>query len=93
MLRKNLVTSLIAASALALTVSSPAYAGKEDRARAAIAAAEAKINTAETMGAATELPEQTAQARAALAKARENLAADRNAESIDAAIEASTLAE
>ncbi len=89
---RKFVTPLLAASALALTAS-PAYAGKEDRARAAIAAAEAKIHTAETMGAGSQLPRDTANARAALAIAREHFSADRNAESIAAAIRAQTLAD
>jgi len=89
---RNFLNPVLAASALAL-ITTPAYAGKEDRARAAIAAAEAKIQTAETMGARTELPTDAANARAALASAREYLAADRNAESIDAAIRAQSLAD
>ena len=36
MFRKTMFSSLLAASALALTISSPAHAGKKDRARAAI---------------------------------------------------------
>lgn len=89
---RKLMTPLLAASALAM-VASPAYAGKEDRARAAIAAAEAKIHTAETMGAGTQLPQEAAEARAALAVAREKFAADRNAESIAAAIRAQAIAD
>ena len=67
MFRKSLIAPLLAATAMALTVS-PAYAGKADRAREAIAAAEAKIHTAEQMGSATDMPERTAEARAALAR-------------------------
>lgn len=92
MLRKTLFAPLLAASAMALTVT-PAYAGKADRARQAIAAAEAKIHTAETMGAATELPERNAEARAALARAREKLNAGKKSTSIDEAIRASALAD
>ena len=91
MLRK-LMTPLLAASALAV-VATPAYAGKEDRARAAIAAAEAKVHTAETMGAGTAVPEETARARAALSMARENFKADHNEEAITNAIRATSLAE
>lgn len=91
MLRK-LITPLLAASALAVAAT-PAYAGKEDRARAAIAAAEAKIHTAETLGAGSQLPRETANARAALAMAREHFSADRNTESIAAAIRASSIAD
>lgn len=92
MLRKTLFAPLLAASAMALTLT-PAYAGKADRARQAIAAAEAKIHTAETMGAATELPERNAEARAALARAREKLNAGKKSTSIDEAIRASALAD
>jgi hypothetical protein len=91
MLRK-LITPLLAASALAV-VATPAYAGKEDRARAAIAAAEAKIHTAETMGAGTAMPDEAARARAALAMARENFKADHNEDAIRNAIRASSLAD
>lgn len=92
MLRKTLFAPLLAASAMALTVT-PADAGKADRARQAIAAAAAKIHTAETMGAATELPERNAEARAALAEAREKLNAGKKSTSIDRAIRASALAD
>jgi hypothetical protein len=91
MLRKFL-TPLLAASALALTAS-PAYAGKEDRARAAIAAAEAKIHTAESLGIGTELPRQAAEARGALAIAREHFSSDRNREAIAVAIRAQSIAD
>jgi len=89
---RKLMTPLLAATALAV-VATPAYAGKEDRARAAIAAAEAKIHTAETLGAGTQLPDEAAQARAALAIAKEKFSADRNAESIEAAIRAQAIAD
>jgi hypothetical protein len=92
MLRKSLIAPLLAASAMALTVT-PAHAGKADRAREAIAAAEAKIHTAEQMGAATDLPERTAAARAMLAKAKENLEASNKSTSINQAIEAQALAD
>jgi len=70
MLRKTLFAPLLAASAMALAVATPAYAGKADRAREAIAAADAKIHTAETMGAGSKMPHQTADARAALYMAK-----------------------
>jgi hypothetical protein len=91
MLRK-FITPLLAASALAMTVT-PAYAGREDRAREAIAAAEAKLHTAESLGAATAMPEDTAQARAALAMAREHYKSDHNAQAIEAAVRASSIAD
>ncbi len=89
---RNLFAPLLAASALALTVS-PAHAGKEDRARSAIAAAEAKLETAETMGAGSELPRELADTRAALAMAQEHFRADRNAPAISTAIRAQALAD
>jgi hypothetical protein len=89
---RKFLTPLLAASALALTAS-PAYAGKEDRARAAIAAAEAKIHTAESLGIGAELPRQAAEARGALAIAREHFAADRNAQAISVAIRAQSIAD
>lgn len=92
MLRKTLFAPLLAASALALTV--PAHAaGSEDRARTAIAAAEAKVHTAETLGASTSMPDATAEARAALAMARENFKRDRNSAAIEDAVRAQALAE
>lgn len=92
MFRKSMIAPLLAASAMALTVT-PAHAGKADRAREAIAAAEAKIHTAETMGAASEMPERNAAARAALARAKENLSASNKSTAINDAIHASALAD
>lgn len=92
MFRKSMIAPLLAASAMALTVT-PAHAGKADRAREAIAAAEAKIHTAETMGAATEMPERNAAARAALARAKENLSASNKSTAINDAIHAGALAD
>jgi hypothetical protein len=93
MLRKMTFASLLATSAMALAVTTPAHAGKTDRAREAIAAAEAKIHTAETIGASTELPRETAEARAALAMAKEDLEAGHKSPSIAEAIRASALAD
>jgi len=93
MFRKTLFAPLLAASAMALTLATPAHAGKADRAREAIAAADAKIHTAETMGAGSAMPHQTAEARAALAMAREKLSAGRKSTSITEAIRASALAD
>lgn len=89
---KKTIAPLLAATALAFSV--PALAqGSEDRARTAIAAAEAKIQTAADLGAAGALPDQTAEARAALATAKENFKRDRNDRSIEDAIRAQSLAE
>ena len=89
---KKTLAPLLAATALALTV--PAHAGgSEDRARTAIAAAEAKIETAESLGITTTMPKEAADARAALAQAQEHFKADRNDESIESAIKAEALAD
>lgn len=89
---KTALAPLFAATALALSV--PAHAaGSEDRARTAIAAAQAKIETAERLGAGVELPGEAAEARAALALAREHFEADRNTRSIEQAVRAQALAE
>jgi len=93
MLYKPFFASLIASSAMALAITTPAQAGKGDRAHEAIAAAEAKIHTAESIGTSTEVPRETADARAALAVAKENLAAGHKSMSIAAAIRASALAD
>src|SRR5690242_19262507 len=84
--RTTLYASLLASSAMALAIATPAYAGKADRARQAIAAAEAKIHTAESIGTSTELPGVTAAARAALATAKEDLADHNKSASIAEAI-------
>ncbi|HWA60601.1 MAG TPA: hypothetical protein VG939_04465, partial [Caulobacteraceae bacterium] len=85
--------SLAAASVLAVSAAAPAYAGEKDRAREAIAAADAKIHTAETVGAGVDAPVQTAQARAALAMAREEFDRGHHSASIAEAIHASALAD
>jgi hypothetical protein len=92
MFRKTLIAPLLAATAMALTVT-PAYAGKADRARQAIAAAEAKVHTAETMGAGSELPREAATARATLSRAKESLERGDKSDSIDQAIQASAMAD
>src|SRR6185312_7986495 len=61
-------------SALALALATAAHAeGKKDRAQEAIAAADAKIQAAQTAGASTATPAQVAHAREILANAREDL--------------------
>ena len=90
---KSIFLSLLASSAMALAITTPAQAGKGDRAHEAIAAAEAKIHTAESIGTSTEIPLVTAEARAALATAKENLAAGHKSSSIAEAIRASALAD
>jgi hypothetical protein len=92
MLTRTLFTSLLATSALVLSVA-PAEAGKGDRARQAIAAAEAKVRTADSLGAGVEAPREAAEARAALATSKEDLMAGRKSLSIREAIRASALAD
>jgi len=93
MLSRTLFASLLASSAMALAIAAPAHADKTDRAREAIAAAEAKIHTAESLGTSTAAPGQTAEARAALAIAKEDLKAGHKSASIESAIRASALAD
>jgi hypothetical protein len=94
MTHKPLFAALLATSAICLAMSSPAAAAStSDRAREAIAAAEAKIHTAETMGADTQAPRETAGARATLATAREDFKSDHREDAIEDAIRASAMAD
>jgi len=94
MTRKPLFATLLATSAICLALSGPAAAAsKSDRAREAIAAADAKIHTAETMGADTVAPRETAGARATLATAREDFKTDHREDAIQDAIRASAMAD
>lgn len=94
MTKTRIVAPLLAASAMIAGFSAPAHAeGKADRARKAIAAAEAKIDTADQLGTAEFRPGETAQAKAALAHAKENLSAGHKPEAIDDAIHAQALAD
>ncbi len=94
MLRKTIFASLLASSALTLAMVTPAAAAdKTDRAREAIAAAEAKIHTAESLGAGTDSPRETAEARAALATAKEDFSSGHKEPAIHEAIRASALAD
>ncbi|MBS0333771.1 MAG: hypothetical protein JSS35_13465, partial [Proteobacteria bacterium] len=93
MLHKTLFASLLASSAVALAVATPALAGATERAREAIAAAEAKIHTAENLGAPTEDPRDIAEARANLANAREAFDSHHRDDAIRIAIHAQALAD
>jgi len=73
--------SAIVATLLALTAA-PALAGKEDRAKRAIAEAEGKIDAAEKAGTGGDAPGLIAQANAALRAAREDLSSDHNTAAI-----------
>jgi hypothetical protein len=92
--KKLFVTALFASSAVALAFATPVSAAdKTDRAQEAIAAADAKIHTAESLGTGVDAPRETADARAALAMAREDLKSHHRSEAIEAAIHASALAD
>ncbi len=94
MTHKTLFASLLATSAVCLAIANPATAAStSDRAREAIAAAAAKIHTAETMGADTQAPRETADARAVLAKAQEDFKTDHREDAIQDAIHASAMAD
>lgn len=82
------------APALALILAAPGYAeSKGDRAQEAIAAAQAKIDTARTAGAATAGPQEFAHALQALADAREDVSAGKKEDAILAANHAAALAD
>ncbi|MDB5435585.1 MAG: hypothetical protein JWR47_1842, partial [Phenylobacterium sp.] len=94
MFRKVTLASLLVSSAVTLAIATPASAAsKSDRAREAIAAAEAKLQTAESLGAATDAPRDTAEARAALASAKEDFKSGDREPAIREAIRASALAD
>lgn len=72
----------------------PAHAeGKADRARTAIAAAEAKVESANKMGSSTASPAMMAHAQAELATARENLKSGNKDTAIEQAIDAQRIAD
>lgn len=91
---KTIHQTLLAASMLAVAWTSPAMAeGKADRAKKAIAVAEAKISAADTAGADTMLAVDQAKAKQALADAREDLSAGRKEEAIETANHAAMIAD
>jgi hypothetical protein len=94
MLRNTLFATLIASSAMTLALAQPASAAStSDRAREAIAAAEAKVHTAENLGAGSDAPRDAADAQAALASAKEDFAHGDREVAIREAIRASALAD
>jgi hypothetical protein len=93
MYRKTLFASLLASSAVVLAIASPAVAGTTERAREAIAAAEAKIHTAESIGAPNDDPRDLAEAHQALANAKNDFDADHRDRAIQEGIRASGLAD
>jgi hypothetical protein len=81
-------------AAIILTSSSAALAeGKKDRAEQAIVVASTKIDAANKVGAAGQLPRMQAAAAAALREAREDLASGHKEQAIAAANRASQLAD
>ncbi|QNA85699.1 hypothetical protein G4G27_18210 [Sphingomonas sp. So64.6b] len=90
----SMMTRALCVSALLLSSATPAFArGKTDRAHEAIAAAKAKVEAANKLGASGEVPRLQAQAQAALRSAEEDLAAKRKDEAIAEANRASELAD
>lgn len=92
MMKKNTFTAALIASALSLTMATPAFAGKANDARKAIAAAQAKIETAHTLGAGRALPEESAKADEALTMAQADFKAGRKDDAIANAVHAEALA-
>jgi len=87
-------TIMACVSGVALVAASPALGqGKKDRAREAVAAAQAKVDAAGKVGAAGEVPRLLAQAQAALRTAQEDLAGDHKEQAIADANHASMLAD
>lgn len=87
-------TRSLAAVVLLMMLGSPALAeSQSDRARAAIAAARAKVDIAAKLNAAGETPRLQAEAAAALRTAEEKLASGREREAIEAANRAQTTAD
>src|SRR6185312_4344614 len=81
-------------SALALALATAAHAeGQKDRAQEAIAAADAKIQAAQTVASGTATPAQVAHAREILANAREELHQGHKTAAIEDANHAAALAE
>jgi hypothetical protein len=78
---------------MALSTATPALANKADRAREAIAAAQAKVNTADSLGATAGLPHEAADAKAELNTARESLADGHTRDAVNEAIRASAMAD
>jgi hypothetical protein len=92
-IRNAFFASLLATSAAAMTIATPAQAGETERAREAIAAADAKIHTAEGLGANAELPGRTAEAKAVLEHARADFDSGHRDRAITDASHASALAD
>jgi hypothetical protein len=80
-------------TALALSLATPALAGDEERARAAIAEAQGKIDAATRIDADSQSPDVVARAQAALRLAQEELKSGHEQKAIQAAIAAQQAAD
>ena len=92
-MNRFILTTSGAALAALMVLSGPASAGKEDRAKQAIAAASAKVDAANKVGASGEVPGLQAEAAHNLATAKELLAAGHKSDAIAAANRAIALAD
>ena len=94
-MRTTLFTRAVAVSALLAvsSLSTAAYAGEKDRAKVAIAEAQAKVDAADKIGASGEAAETQSRARAALETARVSLARSKERQAINDAHRASELAD
>lgn len=93
MARSHFLTGSATLAACLSLLATPAFAGKKDRAQAAIAAAEAKIQTNDSMGVATTLPARQAEARELLNNAKADLKAGHKTEALEEANRAAAMAE
>lgn len=82
-----------AMAAALMLASTPALAGKADRARSAIAEAQGKIDAADKIGLSGETPHLQAEAEASLRQAREDLKSGHKEAAISEANRASQLAD
>jgi hypothetical protein len=82
-----------AMAAALMLVTTPALAGKADRARSAIAEAQGKIDAANKIGVSGETPHLQAEAEASLRQAREDLKSGHKEAAISEANHASQLAD
>jgi hypothetical protein len=91
---RRIATGSLISLSVALLATSPAFAGgKNEQATAAIAAAEAKIDAANKVGASGEVPRVQASAGAALRAAKNDLSHGEKDEAIIDANRAATLAD
>lgn len=92
-MRSRLIMGLAAVALTAAALPQAALAGDEDRARAAVAAAQAKIETGDKQGVTADAADVQARARVALAEAQRQIKDDDEDRAYHAAQEASALAD